>query len=59
MSSLFFYLGGFFTAFDFVDTGLSESDPVSDTLQLPAVLFHTLRHSGENVRKCQGRNRHM
>lgn len=43
------YLGGLLTAFDLVDTGLSQSDPVSDALQLAAVLLYTVRHPGSNT----------
>lgn len=43
------YLGGLLAAFDLVDTGLSESDPVSYTLQLAAVLLYTVRHPGSNT----------
>lgn len=43
------YLGGLLTAFDLVYTGLSQSDPVSDGLQLAAVLLHTVRHPGRNT----------
>lgn len=42
------YLGGFFTAFNFVNSRLSQSDAVGDAVQLAAVLFYTLRHPGGN-----------
>lgn len=40
------YLGGLLTAFDLVHAGLCQSDPVSDSLQVPAVILYALRHSG-------------
>lgn len=43
------YLGGLLTAFDLVDAGLSQSDPVSNTLQLAPVLLHTVGHPGRNT----------
>ena len=36
------YLGGLLAAFDLVDAGLSQPDPVSDALQLPAVPLYTV-----------------
>lgn len=42
------YLGGLLAAFNLVNAGLSQSDPVSDALQLVTVFLDTLRHPGSN-----------
>lgn len=39
---MFCYLGGLLTAFNLINSGLSEPDPVRDALQLETVPFHAL-----------------
>lgn len=44
------YLGGFFTAFDPVNTSLNQSDPVVDALQAAAIFLDTFGHSINTTR---------